>query len=65
MLRGWVALCSPTQCIQQLLMEVWELQHCTALDPENDRAADTDQLTCKKPPQKPSKQKCICVKCLT
>ena len=34
MLGGWAALCPPTQSVQQLLMEVWELQYSTALDPE-------------------------------
>lgn len=44
MLRSVAALCPPAQRIQELLMKVWELQHGTALDPEQHGTTKNDIL---------------------
>jgi len=40
-LAGRAHVCPPTQSVQQLLVEVWELQHSAALDPEKHRRTTT------------------------
>lgn len=43
-LIGWADFCASTQRVQQLLVEVWELQHSTALDPEEQRRTNISLL---------------------
>ena len=46
MLGGGAALCPSTESVQQLLMEVWKLQHSKALDPKRNESTSSLTLTC-------------------